>query len=141
MGPREADGGAEPKLDSRERFSGAAGGYARSRPGYPDALVDWVVAEAQLAPDDLVLDLGCGTGILTRKLAHRGLNVLGLDPNEDMLAQARAAGGESIDYRHVRPKSDDFGQVLDAGASRFFRCIKTTLILSKIRGRQQFHRH
>ena len=79
--------------DPRERFTGAAAGYARFRPGYPEALVDWVVAEAAVRAGDRVADVGCGTGILTRMLARRGFDVLGLDPNEDMLAEARAAGG------------------------------------------------
>lgn len=44
-------------------------------------------------PPDRVLDLGCGTGISTRLLAEHGLDVLGMDPNEDMLALAREQGG------------------------------------------------
>jgi SAM-dependent methyltransferase len=85
-------------VDPRERFAGAASGYARFRPSYPAPLVDWVCAEAGLRPGDRVADVGCGTGILTRLLAERGLDVLGIDPNEDMLAEARAAGGPA-EYR------------------------------------------
>jgi SAM-dependent methyltransferase len=44
-------------------------------------------------PPDRVLDLGCGTGISTRLLAEHGLDVMGMDPNEDMLALAREQGG------------------------------------------------
>lgn len=91
------DAGVEP-VDPRQRFAGAAAGYARFRPSYPAALVDWIVAESGARPGDRVADVGCGTGILTRLLAQRGLEVTGIDPNEDMLAQARAAGGPA-DYR------------------------------------------
>lgn len=80
-------------VDSRERFAGVAAGYARFRPSYPAALVDWIMAESGVRPGDRVADVGCGTGILTRLLAQRGLGVTGIDPNEDMLEQARAAGG------------------------------------------------
>jgi ubiquinone/menaquinone biosynthesis C-methylase UbiE len=80
-------------VDPRERFRGAAEGYARFRPAYPEALVDWVLAEAAVRSGDRVADVGCGTGICTRMLAARGLDVVGVDPNEDMLAEARAAGG------------------------------------------------
>lgn len=38
-------------------------------------------------------DVGCGTGISTRLLAQRGFDVVGIDPNEEMLAEARSAGG------------------------------------------------
>ncbi len=67
--------------------------YARCRPSYPAPLVDWVLAEARVRPADRVADVGCGTGILTRLVAGRGLEVVGIDPNEDMLAEARAGGG------------------------------------------------
>jgi SAM-dependent methyltransferase len=88
----------ESPTDPRTRFRGLAAGYARFRPGYPDALVDWVVSEAGLRAADRVADVGCGTGILGRMLARRELDVVGVDPNEDMLAEARAAGG-GADYR------------------------------------------
>jgi ubiquinone/menaquinone biosynthesis C-methylase UbiE len=85
-------------VDPRERFAGAASGYARFRPSYPPALVDWVLAEAGVRPGDRAADVGCGTGILTRLLAERGLDFVGVDPNEDMLAEARDAGG-AAQYR------------------------------------------
>ncbi len=85
-------------VDPRERFAGMASTYARYRPSYPDALVDRVLAEARVRPGDRVADVGCGTGILTRVLADRGLQVVGIDPSEDMLAEARAGGG-TAEYR------------------------------------------
>jgi SAM-dependent methyltransferase len=36
-----------------------------------------------------ILDLGCGTGLLTRELAVNGHNVIGVDPSPAMLAYAR----------------------------------------------------
>jgi trans-aconitate methyltransferase len=36
-----------------------------------------------------ILDLGCGTGQLTQKIAESGANVLGLDASPDMIGQAR----------------------------------------------------
>jgi ubiquinone/menaquinone biosynthesis C-methylase UbiE len=54
--------------------------------------VDWIVACAGLRERDPVADIGCGTGISTRLFVERGYDVVGVDPNPAMLAQARAAG-------------------------------------------------
>jgi SAM-dependent methyltransferase len=92
-------------LDSRERFSATALNYRRYRPSYPDALFDWLATEAGLAPGAAVADVGCGTGISTRLLAERGYEVVGIDPNEDMLQQARREGGA----RYVRGEATATG--------------------------------
>ena len=70
--------------------------YDRYRPGYPAALLDWLLEGAGIAPGHRVADIGCGTGISTRLLGERGLRVVGVDPNPDMLAAA--GGGTGISY-------------------------------------------
>jgi ubiquinone/menaquinone biosynthesis C-methylase UbiE len=63
--------------------------YARYRRGYPDVIVDSVVDRLHLGSDDTVIDLGCGTGLLTFPVARRVGLVLGVDPEPDMLSAAR----------------------------------------------------
>jgi SAM-dependent methyltransferase len=93
-------------LDSRERFSATVDNYRRYRPSYPDALFEWVFRAAALAAPARVADLGCGTGISTRLLAERGHDVVGIDPNEEMLEQARAEGGGA---RYQRGEANAMG--------------------------------
>ncbi|MBQ3347804.1 MAG: methyltransferase domain-containing protein [Synergistaceae bacterium] len=38
-----------------------------------------------------VIDLGCGTGVLTNALSERGYNVTGIDASDEMLEKARAS--------------------------------------------------
>jgi ubiquinone/menaquinone biosynthesis C-methylase UbiE len=63
--------------------------YARYRRGYPDAVVDAVTDLLRLDSGDVVVDLGCGTGLLTRPFARRVGMVIGVDPEADLLAVAR----------------------------------------------------
>jgi trans-aconitate methyltransferase len=71
-------------------FSGTtAAFYARYRRGYPDQIIDAVVDHLRLNSDDAVIDLGCGTGLLTTPLARRVGLVVGMDPEPDMLVEAR----------------------------------------------------
>ena len=46
----------------------------------------------------LVLDLGCGTGRMTRTLSARGYDMIGVDGSEDMLSEAYAKGAGGILY-------------------------------------------
>jgi ubiquinone/menaquinone biosynthesis C-methylase UbiE len=71
-----------------KRFTGLAAQYARCRPDYPDAAIDFILAHCGIGPGSVVVDVGCGTGISTRCLARRGVPVVGLEPNADMRAQA-----------------------------------------------------
>lgn len=44
-------------------------------------------------PKELVLDLGCGTGVLTRMLSERGYDMIGVDNSWEMLSIAREREG------------------------------------------------
>ena len=76
--------------ERRERaasFGGVADVYERSRPGYPADAVRWLAGEA---PCD-VIDLGAGTGKLTRTLVDLGHRVTAVEPLPEMLDQLRSA--------------------------------------------------
>ena len=57
---------------------------------------DWTLAWAQLMPGDHVLDVGCGNGVLTHRIANivGGTGAAwGIDPAPDMIRLAMQAGG------------------------------------------------
>jgi SAM-dependent methyltransferase len=74
--------------DSRS-FEGVADVYERARPEYPMDAVAWVAEELNLRPGRTVLDLGAGTGKLTRALVQTGARVVAVEPGEQMLSQLR----------------------------------------------------
>ena len=47
---------------------------------------------------EIILDLACGTGRMTRILADRGYDMIGVDGSEAMLSEAYMQGGEGILY-------------------------------------------
>lgn len=71
-----------------------AGLYHQYRRGYPPAVIDTLAGTFGLTRDDIVIDLGCGTGQLTLPIASRVRAVVGIDPEPDMLARARQAAAE-----------------------------------------------
>ncbi|MGH3049681.1 MAG: class I SAM-dependent methyltransferase, partial [Gaiellaceae bacterium] len=72
--------------DDRYRYSfdGVAEQYERARPLYAEAAVDWVVERLGLGVGARVLDLAAGTGKLTRQLVARGLDVVAVEPGDEM---------------------------------------------------------
>src|ERR1700678_1981705 len=70
-------------------FDEVAAEYDRHRPAYPDELVDRACQVAGIGRGDHVLEVGCGTGQLTRSLVARGLHVTALEPGKSLIALAR----------------------------------------------------
>jgi len=82
-------------------FGRTAQDYRRHRAGFPGAFFERIAEFGIGAPGQRLLDLGTGTGTLARGFALRGAAVTGLDPSDDMLAQARALDEDaraSVDY-------------------------------------------
>jgi len=65
--------------------------YDRVRPTYPDALIDRACDDGGLSAGDRVLEIGCGTGQLTRGLVARGLRVTAVEPGRNLIALASRA--------------------------------------------------
>src|SRR6187549_1441761 len=70
-----------------ESFGEDAERYDRTRPRYPDALIERIAAAG---PD--VLDVGSGTGIAARQLQAAGCCLLGVEPDARMAAFGRSHG-------------------------------------------------
>jgi SAM-dependent methyltransferase len=66
--------------------------YDRTRPSYPDGLVQAIIAGS---PGPVFLDVGCGTGIAARQFQAAGCRVLGVDVDPRMAEFARRRGLEA----------------------------------------------
>ncbi len=77
---------------------------------------DWarVLDALPLAPGQLVLDLGCGVGDQAAALAARGARVVGVDLNEELLAEARSRAVPGVELRLLDLRTlPDLGVVAD----------------------------
>jgi len=72
--------------DSRS-FELVAGLYERARPEYPGAAIAWLAQKLDLREGRTVLDLGAGTGKLTRALLTTGARVIAVEPGDAMRAE------------------------------------------------------
>jgi trans-aconitate methyltransferase len=62
-------------------------------------------------PGEHILDVGCGDGVLTKKISDLGCSVVGLDSSADFVASARKLGLEVVDKSAY---DMDFGPTFDA---------------------------
>jgi SAM-dependent methyltransferase len=80
-------------------FDRAATAYERGRASYPAAAVEAILATTAAAPGRTLLELGAGTGKLTRELVASGARVIALEPvagMREVLAQT-VPGAELLD--------------------------------------------
>jgi SAM-dependent methyltransferase len=75
-------------------YDGAAVHYRYGRPGYSPGLEALLAEELSLDGSGRLLDVGCGPGILTVRLARLFEEAVGLDPDPEMVAEGRRAAEE-----------------------------------------------
>jgi SAM-dependent methyltransferase len=99
--------------------------YQRARPAYPPASIDMVTRRFDLKSESVILELGAGTGKLTRALCEFGATVLAVEPVAAMrahlsqLASNASVVGAAAEAVPLRPASVD--AVVAATAFHWFR--------------------
>lgn len=99
-------------------FAGTAVHYRRGRLPYAPGLPELLAAVLRLDGGGRLIDVGCGPGILAVSLAHLFGEVVGVDPDSGMIAEAgRAAveAGVARRARWVQARAED----LPAGLGTF----------------------
>jgi ubiquinone/menaquinone biosynthesis C-methylase UbiE len=81
--------------------------YDRNRPGYPDDLIDRACAAGGLTAGDRVLEIGCGTGQLTRSLVARGLHITAVEPGANLIALAKRSLRGPGEVEFVKDRFED----------------------------------
>lgn len=96
-------------MDNTQKFTGKADVYAQYRPSYPEAYIDYLIAENHLTADSLVVDIGSGTGKLAERLLAKQLKVTAVEPNTDMRRTAEERLGGTPGYLSVTGTAENTG--------------------------------
>lgn len=110
--------------------------YAK-RPPYPEALIS-LVLECAGTPSPHILDLGCGSGELTRRLAPHTRAVTAIDHSARMVARARALpGGNAANIEWIVGRVEDVlvtGPFSCALAAESFHWFDWDCVCAKLHG-------
>jgi len=90
-------------------YLGSADHYRYGRPAYSPELEAFLTQQAGLDGNGRLLDVGCGPGVLTVRLAHLFTQAIGLDPDPGMLAAGRRAAEEraTVNIQWVQGLAED----------------------------------
>ncbi len=98
----------------RLTFGAHADAYERARPSWPEEAARWLVPEDA----ELVVELGAGTGKLTRAVAALGVRVVAVEPDPRMLAVLRGLELEGVEgAAEAIPFGDGVADAVVAGSS------------------------
>jgi ubiquinone/menaquinone biosynthesis C-methylase UbiE len=90
-------------------FAGTARYYDRFRAPYPRAAFDYMVDALDLGGSVRVLDLGCGPATIAIPLSYLVAEVVAIDPDADMIAEARhlAAAKARDNIQWLQSRAED----------------------------------
>jgi SAM-dependent methyltransferase len=118
--------GSDRPADWQERsrsFDRVADLYDACRPGYPEALIERVIALAGLGPGSRILEVGSGTGKATAPFARRGFSILCVEPGRELAAVAArkfadypGVAFETVPFEAWRERQGEFDLVMAAQA-------------------------
>ena len=91
-------------------FGQVAKSYAKAREDIPVSLMDSLYIRGISFDGKKVADIGCGTGALTRKMAMRKADVIGVDPSTELLQQALSLNiSKNYNIPYLQGTSEDTG--------------------------------
>jgi SAM-dependent methyltransferase len=98
----------------RLTFGAHATAYERARPAWPEEAARWLVPESA----ELVVELGAGTGKLTRAVAALGVRVVAVEPDPRMLGVLQGLGLDGVQgSAEAIPFGDGVADAVVAGSS------------------------
>lgn len=125
-------------------FAGSASYYRRGRLSYAPELPEFLAETLALDGLGRLIDVGCGPGILALSLAHLFREVVGVDPDKDMINEAErqaAKAGAAGKTRWIRARAEqlppDLGPFTVATFGRSFHWMDRDRVAVIVRGMLQ----
>lgn len=93
--------------NSTTRFTNRVKNYIKYRPGYPEAIIDYLKSENVLKNDSIIADIGSGTGISAELFLKNGNTVYAVEPNDAMREAAEKLLAGYGNFRSINASAED----------------------------------
>lgn len=116
------------RTSAQREYARLAPNYDARWSAYVEATVRETMKRLHLEPDQRLLDVGCGTGTLLKRIINvfPGTHAAGVDPSPEMLDMARGKYPDGVDFREGWAESlpfhkDSFDVVISCNAFHYWR--------------------
>lgn len=97
------------RTDNTKRFSNRVDDYVKYRPGYPKKVISFLQQNYDLKKNNIIADIGSGTGISTSIFLDAGYIVYAVEPNIEMRHKAVELLGKNPNFHQVNGKAEHTG--------------------------------
>ncbi|HUM50172.1 MAG TPA: class I SAM-dependent methyltransferase [Chitinophagales bacterium] len=125
-------------MDYKQRFSDRVENYIKYRPGYPEEIIPTLQLEIGLMADDIVADIGSGTGISAKLFLENGNTVFAVEPNEPMRKAAEGLLSEYDNFHSLHGSSEETN--LKDSSIDLIVCAQAFHWFDRTKTKQEFHR-
>jgi len=126
-------------VSNTDRFTGKTEKYVQFRPHYSEHVLQHLFEQVGVQQEDIVADIGAGTGIFTKELLKKGLQVVAVEPNDEM-RQALIDQLVTQDARLTVSQGSAENTGLDDNSVNHIVCAQAFHWFDQIKTREEFNR-
>ena len=98
-----------PETNPLKRFSSRVENYVKYRPDYPISIMNFLKNSLSLKSNNIIADVGSGTGILSEMLLKNDNTVYAVEPNKEMREAAEKLLNRYIKFKSVNATAESTG--------------------------------
>lgn len=121
------------------RFSDRVQYYVKYRPYYPKEMLKFFQDQLQLNPNELIADIGSGTGFSSILFVENGNKIIGVEPNDEMRVASLDFFSNTILFSAIKGtaestnlKSNSIDLIISGQAFHWFDAVKTKIEFTRI---------